>query len=70
MTGITLADSGIGFDVKQGLPPSAQGGYGLFSVRERLVYLSGDVQIDSRAGDGTLVAVTLPLEAIKGQASD
>ena len=67
---ITVADSGIGFDAKQGLPTSADGGYGLFSVRERLLYLGGDVQIDSRPGDGTSVVVTVPLEGIKGRADD
>ena len=62
---ITVADAGIGFDAKQGLMPSADGGYGLFSIRERLGSIGGTMQIDSQPGDGTVVVVTLPLDSIK-----
>ncbi|MDO8788730.1 MAG: PAS domain S-box protein [Sulfuritalea sp.] len=62
---ITVADAGTGFDAKQGLMPSADGGYGLFSIRERLGSIGGTMQIDSQPGDGTVVVVTLPLDSIK-----
>ena len=41
----------------------ARKGFGLFSIRERLEYLGGrmDVQTDSR--DGTCVQVRIPLKA-------
>ncbi|TRZ98818.1 MAG: PAS domain S-box protein [Rhodocyclaceae bacterium] len=58
---ITVSDDGIGFDAKQSLMPSADGGYGLFSIRERLNSIGGTIQIDSQPGDGTVVIVTLPL---------
>ena len=62
---ITVADAGTGFDVKQTIMPSADGGYGLFSIRERLNSIGGTMQIDSQPGDGTVVIVTLPLDAMK-----
>jgi signal transduction histidine kinase len=61
---VTVADAGIGFDVKLGLDPSTDGGYGLFSVRERLRAIGGEVQIDSLPGDGTLIVLTVPLDAL------
>jgi len=64
---ITVADAGCGFDATQSLTPSGEGGYGLFSVRERLNYISGEMEIDSRPGDGTVVVLTLPLEALQGR---
>ena len=34
---------------------------GLLGIRERAELLGGSVAIDSRPGDGTMIAVTLPL---------
>ena len=65
---ITVADAGIGFDARQRLAPSGEGGYGLFSVRERLTYIGGEMEIDSRPGDGTVVVLTLPMVAMGGAA--
>lgn len=62
---ITVVDAGVGFDVNQSLMPSADGGYGLFSVRERLNSIGGAMHIDSQPGDGTVVVVTLPLDAMQ-----
>lgn len=62
---ITVADDGIGFDGEQWLTPSADGGYGLFSVRERVHYFGGDLEIDSQPGSGTMVVMTLPLDRAK-----
>lgn len=62
---ITVADTGVGFDAEQRLMPSTDGGYGLFSIRERLGSLGGTMQIDSQPGDGTVVILTLPLASIK-----
>ncbi|MFA6311565.1 MAG: cache domain-containing protein [Sterolibacterium sp.] len=58
---IVVSDSGAGFDPANVLHPSTKGGYGLFSVRERINYIGGDVQIDASPGDGTVVVLTVPL---------
>lgn len=62
-------------DDGQGFPPPAasgrpdvRGGYGLFSVRERLAYLGGDLSIDSDVG-GARVSVRVPLRSGGGEAS-
>lgn len=59
---LSVTDSGAGFDAQKKLAPSAEGGFGLFSVRERISYIGGEMQIDSHPGDGTVVVLTLPLE--------
>ena len=58
---LSVADSGIGFDARYGSAPSAEGGYGLFSVRERIDFLGGKVQIDTSPGNGAVVVMTVPL---------
>ena len=59
---LRVGDDGIGF-----LPgdPGRRGssGYGLFSVRERLQYIGGTMEIASRRGRGTLVTLTVPITA-------
>ncbi|HEY6838589.1 MAG TPA: ATP-binding protein, partial [Geobacteraceae bacterium] len=37
-------------------------GFGLFSMRERLVYLGGSLLVESRPGQGTRVTLTAPLK--------
>ncbi|MCX7172133.1 MAG: PAS domain-containing sensor histidine kinase, partial [Proteobacteria bacterium] len=59
---LSVSDSGIGFDAKNTVVPSANGGYGLFSVRERIGYIGGELHIDSSPGNGTVIVLTLPLE--------
>ncbi len=57
---LAVADAGVGIT----LPASAQGkagGFGLFSIQERVRFLGGTVQIVSAPGDGTCVTVTIPL---------
>ncbi|MFA6310861.1 MAG: PAS domain-containing protein [Sterolibacterium sp.] len=63
---LSVTDNGIGFDACAAATakPNARGGYGLFSVRERIGYLGGDVQVDSIPGDGTVVVLTVPLRAL------
>ncbi|MCK9382451.1 MAG: PAS domain S-box protein [Sulfuritalea sp.] len=65
---ITVVDAGVGFNMKHSLTPTADGGYGLFSIRERLSSIGGEMQIDSQPGHGTVVVVTLPLDSMKEQA--
>jgi len=45
------------------LQVAGSGGFGLFSIRERLDRISGDLTIDSSRDDGTRTTVTVPLGA-------
>jgi len=56
---IRVADAGAGFDVEKMLKPSKNYSYGLYSIRERINFLGGGLNIDSRPGEGTVVTVTL-----------
>ncbi|MFA7268152.1 MAG: histidine kinase [Sterolibacterium sp.] len=58
---LIVTDAGIGFAERDGSAPSPKGGFGLFSVRERIGFIGGDVQIDSSPGDGAMVVLTVPL---------
>jgi signal transduction histidine kinase len=58
---ITVEDDGKGFDVvKTGLHSGTPGGFGLFSIRERLKYLGGRFEVNSAPGKGTRVLVMAP----------
>jgi two-component system sensor histidine kinase UhpB len=54
-----IEDDGIGFDAAS-KEISGAGGFGLFSVRERLEYLGGQLYIDSTPGQGTSVKLRVP----------
>jgi PAS domain S-box-containing protein len=59
---ITVQDDGVGFHVsRQAFKPGSEGGYGLFSIRERLEYLGGRVTVESTPGRGTRAALALAL---------
>ncbi len=60
---ILLQDDGIGFEVGEKLSPSGggAGGFGLFSIRERLSHLGGVLDVDSAPGQGTRITITVPL---------
>lgn len=70
---LVVADQGVGFDVSA--HPSdgdggGDGGFGLFSIRERLHLLGGAFEIRSRPGAGTRVEVTAPLGTAATPAAD
>jgi signal transduction histidine kinase len=59
---ISFKDDGIGFDAELDQFHSAEGNhFGLFSIKERLNYLQGEMKITSKVGSGTEVLVTIPL---------
>ncbi len=61
---IKVNDDGRGFDASQAYDPKAQkGNFGFFSMRERLNYLGGAIDLRSKPGMGTQVALTVPLSA-------
>jgi PAS domain S-box-containing protein len=57
---ITIIDDGIGFDGKISFQADASGGFGLFSIRERLKHLGGQLSIFSKPGKGTRMIMTAP----------
>ena len=59
---VVVSDDGIGFDVSACGIDAANGGFGLFSIRERLKHLGGRITIDSKPGHGTRVTVSVPLK--------
>ena len=57
-----VTDDGVGFEVeKQSRYPSAAGGFGLFSIRERFAHLGGRMSVDSKVGAGTRVHLWIPV---------
>ncbi len=55
---LTISDDGCGFVAPTGRPSS----FGLVGMRERVLMLGGDLQLDSRLGEGTTLSVRIPLE--------
>jgi len=58
---VSVADDGVGFDPERADRGRATGGFGLFSVRERLAFVGGSLDIASSPGKGTCVTLTAPL---------
>lgn len=59
---IGVLDDGFGMDAEVALTAS-WGGFGLFSIRERLRTLDGTLSIQSHFGEGCSVSFTIPLPA-------
>ncbi len=62
---ITVEDNGVGFpQSKLDSSPlqSKTGGFGLFSIRERLDNLGGELKIKSAPGQGTRITMSAPLK--------
>jgi PAS domain S-box-containing protein len=58
---ISVSDSGGGFDPQRlGKIGAGGGGFGLFSIRERLALLGGALEIDSASGRGSRFTMTIP----------
>ncbi|NQU87311.1 MAG: PAS domain S-box protein [Mariniphaga sp.] len=56
---IQVIDDGIGFNVKKNLAHTTS--FGLFSIKERIEYLDGELIIKSKPNAGTKVKITIPL---------
>ena len=60
---VTVEDDGVGFDTTcVNSTDKKAHGFGLFSIKTRLVNLGGTFEIDSRKGDGTLFVLAMPLK--------
>ncbi len=60
---ITIIDQGIGFDIEQlkSKRGEKEGGYGIFSIQERLGLMGGELTIESEPGLGTCLTLSAPL---------
>ncbi|MGE5798872.1 MAG: sensor histidine kinase, partial [Syntrophaceae bacterium] len=58
---VTVTDDGVGVDPRK-MPgsPTVEGGFGLYSLRERLIAVNGSLQITSSPVSGTVVTASLP----------
>jgi len=52
---LIIIDDGIGFD-----PTLPSASFGLVGMRERVLMLGGDLQLDSAPGEGTHLKVAIP----------
>lgn len=60
---VAVEDDGWGFDPKEiTARGTKKGGFGLFSIRERLEQLGGHLEINSAPGQGCRVTMTAPLK--------
>ncbi|MGD1043009.1 MAG: PAS domain S-box protein [Sedimentisphaerales bacterium] len=61
---ITVEDNGVGFDAEaiSSVKDPTKGGFGLFNIRERLDQIGGSVIINAKAGKGTRITLTAPIE--------
>ncbi|HSD94294.1 MAG TPA: PAS domain-containing protein, partial [Syntrophales bacterium] len=57
---VRVADDGVGFDPRTLGVPTADGGFGLYSIRERLLAVDGSLGIISSPETGTVVTATVP----------
>lgn len=63
---VSVEDDGVGFDPGKTLAMEGRkGGFGLFSIRERLEELGGHIEIDSEPGHGAKITVMAPLKQEK-----
>jgi two-component system sensor histidine kinase DegS len=61
---VSVEDDGSGFDAKAvHIPGQGRQGLGLSTTRERIELLGGNIQIESRIGQGTKVRMTIPNSA-------
>ncbi|MBP1648857.1 MAG: multi-sensor hybrid histidine kinase [Bacteroidetes bacterium] len=57
---VKVTDDGLGFDPQMLGAPTVEGGFGLYSIRERLIAINGSLKIESTPGTGTVVTAILP----------
>ena len=62
---LEVTDDGAGFDVAEA--ESRRPGMGLFSMRERVALVHGELEIDSAPGRGTRVTATVPLDPTRAE---
>ncbi|MDH3263465.1 MAG: histidine kinase [Paracoccaceae bacterium] len=58
----TVSDRGGGFDPAEAMALRADGGQGLFGLRDRAEALGGQVRVHSEPGAGSRISLTLPVQ--------
>jgi signal transduction histidine kinase len=58
---VEVEDDGRGFEPERTAQAGASGAFGLFSIRERLAYLGGRLELISAPGKGTRAIIEAPL---------
>ena len=66
---IDVEDEGVGFDPNDIGSSSGPGGFGLFSVREQIGRLGGNMEVTSAPRQGTRVRIRVPVERTADDAS-
>jgi len=61
---VKVTDDGVGFDPQMISAPTVEGGFGLYSIRERLIAIGGSLGIESTPGISTVVTAILPAELV------
>jgi signal transduction histidine kinase len=62
---IIVEDDGKGFDVGEApFEMTEEGGFGLFSIRERMTFLGGRLELRSESGKGTTAILRAPLKVL------
>jgi len=68
---ITINDQGVGFDVGGlSFQDACKGGFGLFSVRERVELVGGEVLIESAPGQGSCFTLRFPASVLNDGRND
>jgi signal transduction histidine kinase len=57
---LDVRDDGSGFDLSAPVTPSAEGGYGLSTMRDRLSRIAGTLAVESEPGGGTALSACVP----------
>ena len=58
---VTVQDQGRGFDLTHTEPSSVSRGFGLFSVRERIKAMGGEMTLQTSPGKGTCITLKAPI---------
>lgn len=66
---LDVVDDGRGFDPARAVGDTGDGGFGLPAMRSRARQLGGTLSVESAPGQGTALALTLPLPLSRGEAS-
>lgn len=61
---LTVIDDGIGFNPDTNIKADGHGGFGLFSIKERLNHLGGKLVIKSKPGKGSDFTLVVPIRDI------
>ncbi len=62
---LNVIDDGIGFNPDTNIKADGHGGFGLFSIKERLNHLGGKLAIKSKPGKGSDFTLVVPIREIK-----